>query len=670
MTNSAIIKGNSLFKVCSNNPSITCSANSDCPGNALCIVSFLKETYLFRSARNRVISSFEALDNGSGSSINLSWVSGAEGVSRFLVYFSPTGSSATPSSVSVATSACQLTNLNTQYSCNYVLNGLNSDQSYNVRVVALNSNSLELGSSFYTSVMPIFVPMVNPFTAVDTTLGRELTLSWQSSITNVDSYRLSYRMEGEATDSSVALPLNGNCERVADKYYCAYKLKNLVDGKSYTLKISALKSGGGEIGSSRVVSATPTYLYVPIVSNLKATDTSLGGTVKVDWDTRASAQFTSYNVCSFLSGVGTSCMSFSKNSCTLSGDKYLCTFNRNNLVNNRSYEIYVTVINGSQTVETSSRVSATPTFVPFVTNFSAVDAGSGGRINLSWQSPKANVVRYYMVNGSGSINHLASLCQSSGNNYVCSGSLIGLTNGQTYNVRVDAYNSSNQFVGMSPSISVVPTAPIECPDSVEYNGYDYSVVSMGSTCWFAESLRTGTTNSGGNINNFTDNDDWSNSFPDNEIACSWYKNDFDAHIAFGLLYNKIAVDSGELCPKGWHIPKKSEVDQMVNYLKNNNTFWCNNFSTNIAKSIASKDKWALSSTLCYPGNNMVSNNSSRFNALPAGLRTSDGDFKSINDYAYFWEGEGVFYIGNNSTDIGRIVGIDDSSGFSVRCVMD
>jgi len=671
MTNSAIIKGNSLFKVCSNNPNITCSTNSDCPGNALCIVSFLKETYLFRNARSRVISSFEALDNGSGSSINLSWVSGVEGVNRFLVYFNPTGSSATPNSVSVPTSACQLVNLNTQYSCSYVLNGLNSDQSYNVRVVALNSSSLELGSSFYTSVMPIFVPMVNPFTAVDTTLGRELNLSWQSSITNVNSYRLSYRAEGATTDTLVDIPLSGNCEKVADKYYCNYKLKNLFDDKSYTLKITALKSGGGEIGSSRVVSAKPTYVHIPFFSNVNAVDTTIGGQVGVAWKSLI-GDITGYRVYYKLNTVTNwTYTSLGVSSCSLSNNVYSCSYNVGNLTNNNLYNFKIVSVKNSSEIDTSDIVNATPTFIPFVSNFSAVDAGTGGRINLSWQSPKTNVTGYYLANGvGGSTNHPASLCQSSGNNYVCSGVIAGLTNGQTYNVKINAYNSSLQTIGSSNPISVVPTIPFSCPPTLSYNGYTYPVIRLKDQCWFAENLRATAINDGTFINNAVDNNEWSDSFDGKKMAYSWYNNDSSANVSFGILYNKIAVDSGKLCPSGWHVPTGSDVDKMIDNLKSNNTYWCGGTSTNIAKSVASVDRWSTSSYSCYPGYDVNTNNSSKFNALPGGRRSKNGDFSFIRNYAYFWKTNGMFYIGNSSAGLEKIEGINDGAGFSVRCVMD
>lgn len=674
MNNSVIDKGTSLFKICSNNPNISCDSNSDCPGNALCIVSFLKETYLFRTARNRFISSFEALDNGSGNSVNLSWTSSAEGISRFLVYFGLAGSPATPSSVSVSTSNCQLINSGTQYSCSYTLSGLSSEQSYNIRIAALNSNSAEIGSSLYTSIMPIFVPFVDPFTAVDTTAGKELNLSWQSSVKNVESFRLQYKRSGDTDDVRVEIPLTGNCKKISDKYYCNYKLKNLVDRQEYTLRIIALKSGGGEIGSSRFVSATPTFVYIPIIKNLNVMDTSVGGILRVIWNVETDRAFDTFNVC--FSSAG--CTPISKNSfyCVLSDNKYSCSYDRSGLINDKKYDVYIRVLNNSQTVETSSTVSATPTFVPFVTNFSAVDAGTGGRINLSWQSPKAGVYRYYLVrsfgNSGGYTTYYPSSCQSSGNNYVCSSAMNGLVDGQTYNVRIDVQNNINQIIGSSNTIAVTPTKPEnECPAELEYNGYNYKTVQIGPYCWLAKNLRTTLTNGGEEITEITENDEWINAFSDNKTAYSWYQNNSSSNVAFGLLYNKIAVDSGKLCPKGWHIPKGDEVDKTIDYLRSSNLYWCGASSSNIAKSVASVYKWKDSSDVCRPGNNSSGNNKSGFDGMPSGIRRSNGEFSDQGEYAYFWKNNGIFFFSNNSSDIKvNNITIQDSSGFSVRCIMD
>ncbi len=677
MTDSAVVKGRSISQVCSNNPELNCSSTNPCPGNALCVtqINFLKETYLFRNARNRLISSFEVLNTADGGSIRLTWTSPVDGVNSFAVKYALTGSSADQLSTPVPSSACQLTNNNTQYSCTYILGGLSDNSSYNVRVVALSSNASELGSSFYTSVTPTFVPFVTNFSAEDTTVGRELKLSWRSKADGVAVYRVEYTKVGTPQVNTATVALS-NCQNISGTNYCEYYLKELNNNSDYSLKILAINSSSAVMGRSNVLTAKPTYVPPPFFTNVSFTDTTVGGQIRASWKS-LTGNITGYRVYKKLnsSTTGWTYTYMAASSCSLSGNVYSCVFNIGNLTNNSLYNFKIVSVNSNTEIDTSDVINATPTFTPFVTNFSAVDAATDGRVNFSWQSPKTGVSRYEIIaavsNGYSSSSFSTNSCQTSGNNYVCSSAMMGLTNGQVYNARVDAYNSNNQVIGSSNIISVTPTKTLDCPKNLTYNGYTYPIIKINDKCWLAENLRTITTNDGGNIDNLVDPDDWTHSYSKNKMAYSWYQNNDQSYAAFGLLYNKIAVDSGKLCPENWHIPKGSEVNEMVNYLRSSNVYWCGGSSTNIAKSLSSVGEWNLSSTACNPGNDTPTNNYSKFNGIPGGRRGADGTFVSVGNYAYFWKTNGIFGFGNGYTDvfISDYI-VDDSSGFSVRCVMD
>ncbi|MCO5247882.1 MAG: fibrobacter succinogenes major paralogous domain-containing protein [Chitinophagales bacterium] len=73
--------------------------------------------------------------------------------------------------------------------------------------------------------------------------------------------------------------------------------------------------------------------------------------------------------------------------------------------------------------------------------------------------------------------------------------------------------------------------------------------------WFAENLRYT-----GNIAEITDDDDWRAIFASksNTPAWSYYNNDPTYNKTYGKLYNWFAVNSGNLCPNGWHIPSLEE----------------------------------------------------------------------------------------------------------------
>ncbi|MDY0400523.1 MAG: fibrobacter succinogenes major paralogous domain-containing protein, partial [Bacteroidales bacterium] len=146
---------------------------------------------------------------------------------------------------------------------------------------------------------------------------------------------------------------------------------------------------------------------------------------------------------------------------------------------------------------------------------------------------------------------------------------------------------------------------------------------------------------------------------------------------YGALYNWYAVNTGKLCPSGWHVPSDAEWDTLTNYLSANSTYWCGSNSSYIAKSLASTTSWNSSTTTCAVGNNLSANNSTGFSALPGGYRNgSDGSFIYLGNYGYWWsstedDGSNAWYrsLYYNYANVVRSRN-NKSYGFSVRCLRD
>lgn len=75
------------------------------------------------------------------------------------------------------------------------------------------------------------------------------------------------------------------------------------------------------------------------------------------------------------------------------------------------------------------------------------------------------------------------------------------------------------------------------------------------------------------------------------------------------------------------------------------------------------------------GNSGNGNNSTKFNALPAGARDSDGEFSELGEYTYFWSSGEIknkafrWYLYNESSSFVR--GTDNKDmALSVRCIRD
>ena len=123
-------------------------------------------------------------------------------------------------------------------------------------------------------------------------------------------------------------------------------------------------------------------------------------------------------------------------------------------------------------------------------------------------------------------------------------------------------------------------------NQVEYNGYVYDVIQIGTQCWFAENLKT-TTFQNGDIIPTGDAIQWFNqsltgnplssdiSETYSNVECGvWsfdYYNDLcgtsEGLDVYGRHYNAMAVqDVRGLCPSGWHIPTDEEWKVMEQYI--------------------------------------------------------------------------------------------------------
>jgi len=174
-----------------------------------------------------------------------------------------------------------------------------------------------------------------------------------------------------------------------------------------------------------------------------------------------------------------------------------------------------------------------------------------------------------------------------------------------------------------------------------------------------ENLATTKYNNGTNIPHVTDGTAWENlSTP----GYCWYDND---HATFGntygALYNWYTVNTGNLCPIGWHVPTDSDWTILTNYLE--------------GESVAG-GKLKEAGTIHWNPPNTGAINETGFTALPGGMRAYWGLFQYINEYGYWWsvtadvEDTAWFRsMGYNNIIVSRN-SLKMNSGFSVRCLKD
>jgi uncharacterized protein (TIGR02145 family) len=209
--------------------------------------------------------------------------------------------------------------------------------------------------------------------------------------------------------------------------------------------------------------------------------------------------------------------------------------------------------------------------------------------------------------------------------------------------------------------------PFACGTStVTYDGHNYTTVQIGSQCWFKENLRNDHYRDATSIPGNLDDATWTTTtsgaqtvYGEGSSYVSSGSSDEAANLAtYGRLYNWYAVNTGMLCPTGWHVPTDAEWTTLETALG----------GLSVAGTAL---KVSSSNTPAWDGNN-----SSGFSALPGGIRANgNGYFYDQGNYGSWWSsspnGAGAWnrYLASGSSNVFRY-DYYTRNGFSVRCVRD
>ena len=207
--------------------------------------------------------------------------------------------------------------------------------------------------------------------------------------------------------------------------------------------------------------------------------------------------------------------------------------------------------------------------------------------------------------------------------------------------------------------------------SVNYSGHTYDVLSVGPQCWFTENLRTSVLNTGQFIPEVQNGENWKDLETPGRAAYDNLPANFEDD---GWLYNWYAVETGRLCPSGWHVPTDDDWADLERLL---------GMSENevIRKSFRGTEE--LIGSRLKPGG------TTSLNLDAGGLRVGrSGLFKEGGKGGYFWTStpandrrpsrkETAIHraVDGNSTGIARYSDSWSTAktmkhGLSVRCVLD
>ena len=244
-------------------------------------------------------------------------------------------------------------------------------------------------------------------------------------------------------------------------------------------------------------------------------------------------------------------------------------------------------------------------------------------------------------------------------------------------VVINKYNVSTQvdsIVFYKPgTITTPPIGTVTYGSTTDQNGNTVKTVQIGTQTWFAENLKTTTYNDGTTIPNVTDGTAWA--ALTTGAQCD-YDNTPANTTTYGKLYNWYAVNTGKLCPTGWHVPSDAEWTTLQTYLIANGYNYDGSTTGNyIAKSMASTTGWNSSTSTGAIGNTPSTNNKSGFTALPGGGRFSNGNFLNIGNFGFWWsstedDADLAYgrYLGYGGSILGSSYSYAKVSGFSVRCL--
>ncbi|HOE04634.1 MAG TPA: FISUMP domain-containing protein [Bacteroidales bacterium] len=247
--------------------------------------------------------------------------------------------------------------------------------------------------------------------------------------------------------------------------------------------------------------------------------------------------------------------------------------------------------------------------------------------------------------------------------------MTGLYDTTTYYVRAYATNDAGTGYGDPVSFTTFADTITKVED-VDDNIYD--IITVGGQRMLGQNLKTTRYSDGTEITNQTDIFSWESS---TEGLFCWYNNDPSNRDTYGALYNWHAVNTGKLCPNGWHVPvdyewKLIEIELGMSAGDADLIDWR---GTDQGSRLAGENTlWNDGALEADPDFG-----ASGFDLVPGGYMLYEaGGFIGINEYGYYWSSSefstmDAWHRAMNfdSTQVYR----NDAAkhaGLSVRCIKD
>ena len=232
--------------------------------------------------------------------------------------------------------------------------------------------------------------------------------------------------------------------------------------------------------------------------------------------------------------------------------------------------------------------------------------------------------------------------------------LIGLNIGTTYHIRAYATNNTGTAYGNEIIFTTLPN------DNIVYDieGNAYDIITIGTQDWMKQNLKATHYKNGTEIQQVTYYLTWAD-LNTGAYRWVWDENLNQQTTSYGALYNWFTVNTGNLCPNGWHVPTDAEWTTLTTFLG--------------GESIAG-GKLKEAGLMHWYSPNTAATNESGFTALPAGYISFGGQAFQFGLYAFWWssteddnQDAWLRYVGKDYINATRL-NYDKNYGASVRCL--
>jgi uncharacterized protein (TIGR02145 family) len=289
-----------------------------------------------------------------------------------------------------------------------------------------------------------------------------------------------------------------------------------------------------------------------------------------------------------------------------------------------------------------------------VTKITGVSMTSGGNITSDGGAKVTSRGIYWSTNPNQTIDESKTSDGAGTGNFTSN--MSGLNGSTTYFVRAYATNSIGTAYGNQLSF----TTQIS-----DIDGNEYHSISLGTQEWMVENLKVTHLNDGSGIELISSDLEWKTS--KNPSYC-WYYNIVPVEGNNGALYNFYTINTGILCPTGWHVPSDGEWKTFEMFLgmsqaESDMINWRGEGISTLLKAAAG---WYVLNGI----QDMYG-----YKALPAGNRQGiTGGFEDFNNGASWWtstmyDDTNAWFRGITSDETTIYRGnLIDQNGFSVRCI--